>query len=62
MNEPYIKEISTQGIIDKINNLDEQLFDEQQKTIDERNAQREFELMYAKFMAGLKLNTGIKIF
>lgn len=62
MNEPYIKEISMQGIIDKINNLDEQLFDERQKPIDERNAQREFELMYAKFMAGLKLNTGIKIF
>ncbi len=62
MNKPYINDFTVNGIIDKMNNIEEQLIEERGKSIEERDRSREFELMYARFMAGLKLNTGIKIF
>lgn len=44
----------------KIGNLEQQLLEEQAK--DERDRNKEFELLYARFMAGLKLNTNIKYY
>lgn len=62
MNNGYLHEFTPEGVIEKMNQLDEQLIEEQEKDFDKRNREREFELMYAKFMAGLKLNTGVRIF
>jgi len=49
-------------IIDKIGEIDEKLEEERNKPDDEYDKQREFELIYAKMIAGLKLNTGFKMF
>lgn len=56
-NIPQINEI-----IDKIGEIDEKLEEERNKPDDEYDRQREFELIYAKMIAGLKLNTGFKMF
>jgi hypothetical protein len=56
-NIPQINEI-----IDKIGEIDEKLEEERNKPDDEYDKQREFELIYAKMIAGLKLNTGFKMF
>lgn len=49
-------------IIDKIGEIDEKLEEEKNKPDDEYDKEREFELIYAKMIAGLKLNTGFKMF
>lgn len=49
-------------IIDKIGEIDEKLEEERNKPDDEYDKEREFELIYAKMIAGLKLNTGFKMF
>ena len=49
-------------IIDKIGEIDEKLEEERNKSADEYDKEREFELIYAKMIAGLKLNTGFKMF
>lgn len=56
-NIPQINEI-----IDKIGEIDEKLEEERNKPDDEYDKEREFELIYAKMIAGLKLNTGFKMF
>ena len=48
-------------IIDKLGEIDEKLEEERNKPDDEYDKEREFELIYAKMIAGLKLNTGFKI-
>ena len=58
----YTNEFERGQIIEKMDMLDSQLHEEQEKEPEERNADREFELMYAKFIAGLKLSTGARIF
>ena len=58
----YTNEFERGQIIEKMDMLDSQLLEEQEKEPEERNADREFELMYAKFIAGLKLSTGARIF
>lgn len=49
-------------ILDKIDKIDGQLVEEQSKKEEDRDRNREFELLYAKFIAGLKLNTGGRFF
>jgi hypothetical protein len=56
-NIPHINEI-----IDKIGEIDDRLEEERNKPDDEYDKQREFELIDAKMIAGLKLNTGFKMF
>jgi hypothetical protein len=58
----YTGEFERSNIFNKIDMLDNQLAEEQAKEPEERNADREFELMYAKFMAGLKLSTGARLY
>lgn len=58
----YTGEFERGNILEKMDNLDAQLIEEQLKEADKRNPDREFELMYAKFMAGLKLNTGARLY
>lgn len=58
----YTNEFERGQIIEKMDKLDSQLLEEQEKEPEKRNADREFELMYAKFIAGLKLSTGARIF
>ena len=58
----YTGEFERSKVLQKIDDLDCQLREEQAKEPDKRNANREFELMYARFMAGLKLNTGARFF
>ena len=48
--------------ISDIDMIDEKLAEEQAKEPEKRNANREFELMYAKFIAGLKLSTGARLY
>ena len=58
----YTNEFERGQIIEKMDMLDSQLIEEQSKEPEKRNVDREFELMYAKFIAGLKLSTGARIF
>lgn len=45
-------------ILSKIEDLNDRLNEEKTKNPEERNPDKEFELMYARMIAGLKLNTG----
>jgi hypothetical protein len=58
----YTNDFERGQIIEKMDLIDSQLIEEQEKEPEKRNADREFELMYAKFIAGLKLSTGARIF
>lgn len=58
----YTNDFERGQIIEKMDLIDSQLIEEQEKEPEERNVDREFELMYAKFIAGLKLSTGARIF
>ena len=58
----YTGEFERSNIFNKMDMIDEKLAEEQAKKPEERNADREFELMYAKFMAGLKLSTGARLY
>lgn len=58
----YNGEFQRSEIFNKMDMIDEKLAEEQSKEPEERNADREFELMYAKFMAGLKLSTGARLY
>lgn len=58
----YTNDFERNQIIERMDMLDSQLIEEQDKEPEERDADREFELMYAKFIAGLRLNTGAKIY
>ena len=58
----YTGEFQRSEIFNKMDMIDEKLAEEQSKEPEERNAGREFELMYAKFMAGLKLSTGARLY
>lgn len=58
----YTGEFQRSEIFKKMDMIDEKLAEEQSKEPEERNMDREFELMYAKFMAGLKLNTGARLY
>lgn len=58
----YTGEFQRSEIFNKMDMIDEKLAEEQSKEPEERNADREFELMYAKFMAGLKLSTGARLY
>ena len=58
----YTGEFQRSEIFNKMDMIDEKLAEEQSKEPEERNADREFELMYAKFIAGLKLSTGARLY
>lgn len=50
------------NVLNQMGIIDEKLIEEQSKELSDRDKNREFELMYAKFIAGLRLNTGMRIF
>ena len=56
------KGLNYSEILNNIARLGDEIKDEQSKEDGEYDKQKEFELRYAQFIAGLKLNTGIKIF
>lgn len=58
----YTGEFQRSNIFEKMDMIDNQLFEEQAKEPEKRDVNREFELMYAKFMAGLKLSTGARLY
>lgn len=58
----YTNDFERNKILERMDELDSQLIEEQELEPEKRDADREFELMYAKFMAGLKLNTGARLF
>ena len=58
----YNGEFQRSSIFHKIDMLENELNEEQSKEPEKRNMDREFELMYARFIAGLKLNTGARLF
>jgi hypothetical protein len=58
----YTGEFERSNIFNKMDMIDEKLAEEQAKEPEKRDADREFELMYAKFMAGLKLSTGARLY
>lgn len=47
-------------IFDKMDRFQSLLDEEQEKPIEERDKQKEFNLMYAQFMQGLRLSTGMR--
>lgn len=58
----YTGEFQRSNIFEKMDMIDNQLSEEQAKEPEKRDVNREFELMYAKFMAGLKLSTGARLY
>lgn len=58
----YDSDFERSKVLDKIDNLEIRLLEEQNKAPEERNPDKEFELMYARMIAGLKLNTGARWF
>lgn len=62
MDKFYSNDFSRNAIFEKIDKLETQLCEEQSKKQDERDTNKEFELLYARMIAGLKLNTGSKLF
>ena len=58
----YTGEFQRSNIFHKIDMLESELNEEQSKEPEKRNMDREFELMYARFISGLKLNTGARLF
>ena len=47
-------------IFDKMDRFQSLLDEDQEKPIEERDKQKEFNLMYAQFMQGLRLSTGMR--
>lgn len=58
----YNGDFQRSNIFKKLDMIDEQLSEEQSKEPEKRNLDREFELRYAKFIAGLKLSTGSHLY
>jgi hypothetical protein len=58
----YTNDFERRQIIDKMDIIESKLLEEQSKEDCKRDLDREFELMYAKFIAGLKLSTGARMF
>lgn len=58
----YTGEFERTNILEKMDDLETRLLDEQAKKPEDRNPDREFELLYARMIAGLKLNTGSKLY
>lgn len=48
--------------IERMNELSDMLEEEQKKSPEERDPDKEFQLLYARMIAGLRLNTGLKWF
>ena len=62
MNNIAAKEYTREMVIERMDELEEQLLEEQDAENGKIDKNREFELMDAKFMAGLRLNTGMRLY
>ena len=62
MNNIAAKEYTRERVIERMDELEEQLLEEQDAENGKIGKNREFELMYARFMAGLRLNTGMRLY
>lgn len=58
----YSGEFERSNILAKIGELESRMMDEKAKDKDERSPDKEFELLYARMIAGLKLNTGYRLY
>lgn len=58
MDRYLVNDYTAVNVIEQIDKIDKMLINEQQKEENERNKEREFELLYAKLIHGMKLNTG----
>lgn len=58
----YGNEFDKNVIYDKIGNIDERIENEENQELTKERAKKIRELMYAKFVQGLKLNTGYNYF
>jgi len=58
----YSGDFERAKVVEKMDDLETKLLEEQSKSPEDRNPDREFELMYARMIAGLKLNTGARLF
>lgn len=58
MDRYLVNDYTAVNVIEQIDKIDKMLINEQQKDENERNKEREFELLYAKLIHGMKLNTG----
>ena len=62
MNNIAASEYTRERVIERMENLEEQLLEEQEVDPEKIDRQREFDLLYARFMAGLRLNTGMRLY
>ena len=62
MNKIAASEYTRERVIERMENLEEQLLEEHEADSGKIDRQREFELMYARFMDGLRLNTGMRLY
>jgi uncharacterized membrane protein len=62
MDRYLVNDYTAANIIERIDKIDEMLINEQQKEENERDREREFELIYAKHIQAMKLNTGYRFY
>ena len=62
MNNIAAKEYTRERVVERMDELEEQLLEEQDAENGKIDKNREFELMYARFIAGLRLNTGMRLY
>lgn len=58
----YQDDFERNNVIDRVNCIADKLAEERNKPVDERDFDRERELIYAQFIQGLKLSTGNNLF
>lgn len=58
----YQDDFERNNVIDRVNCIADKLAEEQNKPVDERDFDKERELIYAQFIQGLKLSTGNNLF
>lgn len=58
----YQDDFERNNVIDRVNCIADKLAEEQSKPVDERDFDKERELIYAQFIQGLKLSTGNNLF
>lgn len=58
----YKEDFNRSNVIDRMNALSEIVEEEMEKPDGERDDRKAFEMMYAQYMAGLRLSTGSTLY
>lgn len=58
----YKNEYDKQYVMNEVSILQEELNEERNKDLNDRDKEKEFKLIYKQFIKGLKLSTGNKLF